>query len=115
MNFPKDNSFEDIWSNLRIGENFDKEGKTFFVEELFNPKLGLCYGLIPNDESFKMNFNEDFTLKIQFEEEEGASEIPPVEVNVISPVDLYSYILPEKNVVKPIVVSLEPGTVGQKN
>ena len=34
-------------SNLTQGENFDKQGKTFVVEELMNPFNGLCYVLTP--------------------------------------------------------------------
>ena len=69
--------------------------------------MGLCYGLTPSDDkSFKMNLQDDFTLIIQFEE---GAKITPVEIYLISPLDLYSYILPGHEVFKPIEVSLEPG------
>ena len=77
-----------VKSNLNIGENFDKMGKTFVVEELFNKLFGLCYALTP-DESFKMSMKESVKFELHFKQ---GTEIPPTDVIFMSQEDLFSFL-----------------------
>ena len=75
-------------SNLTQGENFDKQGKTFIVEELMNPFNGLCYVLTP-DQTFKMNMEGYFHIQAIFSPKE---KIRSFDVYLIHPEYRYGFL-----------------------
>ena len=95
------------YSNFSLGDNFDEFGKTFTVEELMSPFIGLCYGLIP-DPSFKMTIKTKLDLSIEFKQE---AKIPPVEVYFGKAKDRYGTLAldVQHEVEEPYKVSLESG------
>ena len=91
INDDESDKIQQVYKNyLKPGENFDKVGKTFFVEKLMNPFYGVCYVLTP-DENYQMKRQEYFFISSEAESKE---KLPPFEVYLIHPEDRYGYLLP---------------------
>ena len=108
----KSGLFKKIFSNLTLGENFDEIGKTFFVEELFNKLIGLCYALTP-DESFKMTMKDYVFFLANFKQ---GTKMPPTDMILTSPEERYEFLFFDLGQVTRFRIPLQAGTtIGLKS